>query len=182
MLRSYSYPIRFFVIAVTMICTSSYASTLAENVDMYELGKKVYMTGPESCQNCHGAMGTGTSRSKVNLTEPTTWKAFEYQSILKDSDADLDYNTVAKAVISLGGRGWNERHFAELRNHLSNPNEKLTPFDEDMVGLKGPSRKVLLNHVKRLIRKSGLPKASQDEIEDLLSASVLTYIKQEFVD
>ena len=182
MLRSFVYPIRFFMVAITIICSSSYASTLAESVDMYELGKKVYETGPESCQNCHGAMGTGTSRSKVNLAEPTTWKAFEYQSILKNSEADLDYNTVAKAVISLGGRGWNERHFAELRNHLSNPNKTLRPFDEDMVGLKGPSRKVLLNHVKRIVRKSGLPKPSQDEIEELLSASVLTYIKQEFVD
>ena len=54
-------------------------------------------------------------------------------------------------------------------------------FDENMVGLNGPNKKVLVTHVRRLLRKAGSPKASSKEIENLLSASALTYIKEEFV-
>lgn len=166
--------------SITLFCSIASASKF-ENLDMYELGKKVYTTGSESCQTCHGIDGTGTSRSKVNLTEPTSWKAFEYETVLKDTGVLMDSSAVAKAVIALGGRGWNERNFSKLRGHLSLPNKSPQPFDEDMVGLAGPNKKILVTHVQRLLRRSGLPKASPKEIEDLLSGSALTYIKEEFV-
>ena len=151
------------------------------NVDLYELGKKVYTTGAESCQTCHGIDGSGTARSKVDLGEPITWKAFEYEAALKNTGLVMNSDAVAQAVISLGGRGWNEQNFSKLRTHLTHPEKTPQPFDENMVGLSGPNKKILITHVRRLLRKSGLPRANPKEIEDLLSASALTYIKEEFV-
>ena len=155
------------------------------DIDLYQLGKKVYGTGAESCRTCHGADGAGTTRSKVNLGDPTTWKAFEYETALKNTGLVMNSDAVAQAVISLGGRGWNEQNFSRLRAHLTHPDREdgatPKPFDENMVGLSGSNKKLLITHVRRLLRKSGLPKASPKEIEDLLSASALTYIKQEFM-
>jgi len=169
----------FFSISI-LICSNTAASQFGD-VDLYELGKKVYTTGAESCQSCHGIDGAGTARSKVNLGDPTSWKAFEYETALKNTGLVMNSDAVAQAVISLGGRGWNEQNFSRLRAHLTHPDKTPKPFDENMVGLSGPNKKILITHVRRLLRKSGLPRANPKEIEDLLSASALTYIKEEFV-
>ena len=169
---------RFSVLV--LLCSNGVASQFGD-VDLYQLGKKVYTTGAESCQTCHGADGAGTPRSQVDLGSPTSWKAFEYEAALKNTGLVMNSDAVAQAVISLGGRGWNEQNFSKLRTHLTRPDKTPKPFDENMVGLTGPNKKILVTHVRRLLRKSGLPRANPKEIEDLLSASALTYIKEEFV-
>ena len=165
---------------LVLLCSNGVASQFGD-VDLYQLGKKVYTTGAESCQTCHGADGAGTPRSQVDLGAPTSWKAFEYEAALKNTGLVMNSDAVAQAVISLGGRGWNEQNFSKLRTHLTRPDKTPKPFDENMVGLTGPNKKILGTHVRRLLRKSGLPRANPKEIEDLLSASALTYIKEEFV-
>ncbi len=167
--------------SISILIYSNGLASQFGDVDLYQLGKKVYTTGAESCQSCHGIDGTGTARSKVDLGNPTSWKAFEYETALKNTGLVMNSDAVAKAVISLGGRGWNEQNFSKLRAHLTHPDKRPLPFDENMVGLSGPNKKILITHVKRLLRKSGLPRANTKEIEDLLSASALTYIKEEFL-
>ena len=181
-LMNYASSTKRWAISSTLLlmCSFSHSSQFGE-VDLYGLGKKVYQTGTESCQTCHGVNGAGTARSKVNLGDPTSWKAFEYETALRNSGLVMNSDAVVQAVISLGGRGWNEQNFSTLRAHLTHPDKTPKPFDENMVGLNGPNKKVLVTHVRRLLRKAGLPKASSKEIEDLLSASALTYIKEEFV-
>ncbi len=174
-------PMRWVLVSTTVLFCSLANTSQFGDVDLYELGKKVYTTGAESCQTCHGINGAGTPRSKVDLGNPTSWKAFEYEAALRNTGLVMNSDAVAQAVISLGGRGWNEQNFSKLRAHLTHPEQTPKPFDENMVGLNGPNKKVLVTHVRRLLRKAGLPKANPKEIEDLLSASALTYIKEEFV-
>ena len=174
-------PMRWMLVGTTVLFCSFGNTSQFGDVDLYELGKKVYTTGAESCQTCHGINGAGTPRSKVDLGDPTSWKAFEYETALKNTGLVMNSDAVATAVISLGGRGWNEQNFSKLRAHLTHPDQTPQPFDENMVGLSGPNKKLLITHLRRLLRKSGLPKASPKEMEDLLSASALTYIKEEFV-
>jgi len=169
------------LVGILVAMSSNTIASQFGDVDLYQLGKKVYTTGAESCQTCHGIDGAGTTRSKVNLGDPTSWKAFEYETALKNTGLVMNSDAVAQAVISLGGRGWNEQNFSTLRAHLTHPDKTPQPFDENMVGLSGPNKKMLITHVRRLLRKSGLPRANPKEIEDLLSASALTYIKEEFV-
>ena len=54
------------------------------------------------------------------------------------------------------------------------------PFDEEMVGLNGPSRKSHENFVRRGFRKAGLPRPTSKQIEDTMAAAVLTYVTKEF--
>ena len=178
----YARTLGFWLLLSTLLFSYSLANASQfGDVDLYELGKKVYSTGAESCQSCHGINGAGTPRSTVDLGDPTSWKAFEYEAALRNTGLVMNSDAVAQAVISLGGRGWNEQNFSKLRAHLTHPEQTPKPFDENMVGLNGPNKKVLVTHVRRLLRKAGLPKANPKEIEDLLSASALTYIKEEFV-
>ena len=40
--------------------------------DMYELGKRIYALGSDSCLSCHGIDGAGTDRSDVDLRTPSS--------------------------------------------------------------------------------------------------------------
>ena len=163
--------------------------TDAQNaLDLFALGKVVYTTGAESCQTCHGADGLGTSRSSVSLREPQSWKAFQLESALRGSPQAIKSETVVKAVIALGAKGWNEKNFGELRSHLESSVQeqensgKSLPFDEDMIGLDGPNKKALTMRVIRMMRKADMPRASSSEINDILAAAAFTYINEAFVE
>jgi len=164
------------------------STAAADNIDLYALGKVVYTTGSESCLTCHGSDGNGTSRSNVSLRHPKTWKAFQLESALRGSELAIESEAVVKAVISLGGKGWNEKNFGKLRTHLSTavegeaPTQRSIPFDEDMIGLEGPNKNALSMRVIRMMRAAGMPRPRPEEINDLLAAAAFTYINQEFVD
>ena len=78
-------PMRWMLVSTTVLFCSLANTSQFGDVDLYELGKKVYTTGAESCQTCHGINGAGTPRSKVNLGNPTSWKAFEYEAALRNT-------------------------------------------------------------------------------------------------
>ena len=56
------------------------------------------------------------------------------------------------------------------------------PFDEDMVGLDGPNKKVLARNVMRMFRAQGLPRPTSKEIDNVLTSAVLLFIEEEFVE
>jgi mono/diheme cytochrome c family protein len=176
----------FTALFVTFIAGPPVA--IADSIDLYKLGKIVNTTGSESCLTCHGSDGNGTSRSNVSLRQPQTWKAFQLESALRGSDVAIESEAVVKAVISLGAKGWNEKNFGKLRTHLSKsveeetPPQRSVPFDEDMIGLEGPNKKVLSKRVIRMMRAAGMPRPRPEEINDVLAAAAFTYINQEFVD
>ncbi len=159
-----------------------------QGLDLFALGKVVYTTGAESCQTCHGADGLGTRRSNVSLRDPQSWKAFQLESALRGSPRAIKSETVVKAVIALGAKGWNEKNFGELRSHLEtsvqeqDSSGKSLPFDEDMIGLDGPNKKALTMRVIRMMRKAGMPRATPSEINDILAAAAFTYINEAFVE
>ena len=156
-------------------------------LDLYDLGKLVYNTGTESCRTCHGVDGKGTSRSTVDLGEPETWKSVKYESALKGSPLEVNQKSLVQTLILMGAKGWNEQNFANLRDHLNRPAElsaaisEPEPFDEDMVGLLASNKKVLMKRAALLMRKAGMPRIKADEIEDMLAASAVVYIEQEFI-
>jgi hypothetical protein len=182
--------LRFFVLSVGLFFTGC-GQVLAEEragLDLFSLGEMVYSAGSESCLTCHGTDGRGTKRSQVNLRKPATWKAFQIEAALRGSPNEIESEAVVKAVIALGGKGWNEQNFGRLKSHLKEALDNgqgiiaaPQPFDEDMVGLDGPNKKVLSVRVMRMMRKAGLPRASAREIEDTLAAAAFTYIKQAFI-
>jgi hypothetical protein len=181
---------RFFTALLLTITLGSpeLSADVSDPIDLYELGKVVYKTGSESCQTCHGSDGKGTERSNVSLREPQTWKAFQLESALRGSEVAIDSEAVVKAVITLGGKGWNEKNLGGLRAHLSivvdaeTPAQKSVPFDEDMVGLEGPNKKMLTKRVIRMMRAAGMPRPRPEEINNLLAAAAFAYINQEFGD
>jgi hypothetical protein len=155
--------------------------------DMYELGKRVYTMGSDSCLSCHGADGAGTDRSDVDLRAPSSWKSVMYENALRSQDLDVAMGSVTKAIIALGARDWNEENFTIFQTHWNGiaddsgaTVQSAEPFDEEMVGLNGPSRKSHENFVRRGFRKAGLPRPSSKQIEDTMAAAVLTYVTREF--
>ena len=102
----YTQVILVWLLSGILLLTSSLVNASQfGDVDLYELGKKVYSTGAESCQTCHGINGAGTPRSTVDLGDPTSWKAFEYEAALRSTGLVMNSDAVAQAVISPGGRG-----------------------------------------------------------------------------
>ena len=108
----YARTLGFWLLLSTLLLSYSLANASQfGDVDLYELGKKVYSTGAESCQSCHGINGAGTPRSTVDLGDPTSWKAFEYEAALRNTGLVMNSDAVAQAVISLGGRAGMNRIF-----------------------------------------------------------------------
>jgi hypothetical protein len=155
--------------------------------DMYELGKRIYTLGSDSCLSCHGIDGAGTDRSDVDLRTPSSWKSVIYENALRSQDLEIPMGSVTKAIIALGAKDWNEENFTIFQTHWdvvatdSGLDDKIAqPFDEEMVGLNGPSRKSHENFVRRGFRKAGLPRPTSKQIEDTMAAAVLTYVTKEF--
>ena len=110
-----------------------------------------------------------------------------YENTLRSKDLSLQRGSVTKAIIALGAKDWNEENFTIFRAHWDDISaddvelrQTAEPFDEEMVGLNGPSRKAHENFVRRGFRKAGLPRPSSKQIEDTMAAAVLTYVTQEF--
>ena len=174
-------------IFASAICTFFFAFTgnaVAEQqsnnaVDMFELGERIYTMGADSCLSCHGRDGAGTDRSDVDLRAPGSWKSVIYENTLRSKDMDIPRGSVTKAIISLGARDWNEENFTIFRTHWEEKGSeapdavsRAEPFDEEMVGINGPSRRSHENFVRRGFRKAGLPRPSSKQIEDTMAAAV----------
>ena len=179
---------KFFVLLLLLVPAHSVAED-SQPIDLYELGKIVYNKGTESCRSCHGVDGAGTSRSSVDLRDPSSWKSVEYERALKGSPLELSSQSVVRTLIALGAKGWNEENFAKLRDHAKQTGTATDeadaspkPFDEEMIGLDSPNKRNLTTHVIRLMRKAGMPRPKPQEIQDLLAASALTYIETEFIE
>ncbi|MEE2782602.1 MAG: hypothetical protein VYE04_04550 [Pseudomonadota bacterium] len=181
------------IVLISFVCTlASPIPVVADEdrptLDLYKLGEIVYNTGSESCRTCHGADGTGTSRSDVNLSDPSTWKSVQYVSALKGTPAETSRKSLVQTLILLGARGWNEQNFAKLKDHsnaagLADAGENAPePFDEEMVGLASPNRKMLTKRAAMLMRKADLPRANKSEIADILAAAAVVYIEEAFIN
>lgn len=178
----------FLFVSVLFAMQGAHAQESAP-IDLYELGKLVYNKGTDSCRSCHGIDGAGTSRSNVDLRDPSSWKSVQYERVLKGSPMELSSESLVRTLIALGAKGWNEENFGKVRDHLSDTElvdaaqgEALPPFDEEMIGLDSPNKRTLTTHVIRLMRKAGMPRPKPQEIQDLLAASALTYIESEFME
>ena len=163
------------------------ASANEGNLDLHALGKVVYNTGVESCRSCHGSDGQGTERSSVDLSDPNSWKSITYADVLTGSDSTVSQESIVRTLIRMGAKGWNDQNFNVLKTHfgqapgLESDRLEPEPYDEEMVGLSAANKKVLTRRAVILMKRAGLPRAKPNEIEDLLAASVLHFIEQEFV-
>lgn len=179
-------------VAFFLFCFAATSQALAsqdvDQINMVELGKQVYQTGGESCRSCHGADGKGTNRARVSLAEPESWKSMKLQMALQGSDISVDSDEVLKDLILEGARNWNQANFGGLKSHLTESvvgqhfGDNGLPFDEDMVGLDGPNKKVLARNVMRMFRAQGLPRPTSKEIDNVLTSAVLLFIEEEFVE
>ena len=179
---------RTMIVIALVIASNAIAEKPSDDaLNMYEIGKRIYTVGADSCLSCHGADGAGTDRSDVDLRAPGSWKSVIYENTLRSKDLSLQRGSVTKAIIALGAKDWNEENFTIFRAHWDDIaadevelRQTAEPFDEEMVGLNGPSRKAHENFVRRGFRKAGLPRPSSKQIEDTMAAAVLTYVTQEF--
>lgn len=188
MVKPFFFQLKFFVLTTLLIAGHSVAED-GQPIDLYELGNIVYNKGTESCRSCHGVDGAGTSRSSVDLRDPSSWKSVEYERALKGSSLELSSQSVVRTLIALGAKGWNEENFAKVREHARQTGSATgeaesspKPFDEEMIGLDSPNKRSLTTHVIRLMRKAGMPRPKPQEVQDLLAASALTYIETEFIE
>jgi hypothetical protein len=157
-----------------------------DGIDFFALGERIYSTGPDSCRSCHGADGAGTDRSSVDLRDPSSWKSVMYENAMRSKEGSIEQGSVTKAVIALGARSWNEENFTIFREHWDSKTvsegkqASPDPFDEEMVGINGPSRKSHENYIRRALRKAGKGRVSISEIEDIMAVAVLSYVREEF--
>lgn len=170
------------LVTAMLVAGAALADADADNaIDMYELGKRIYSVGSDSCMSCHGADGAGTDRSDVDLRSPGSWKSVIYEDALRSKDASVESGSVTRAIIALGARDWNEENFTIFRDHWNSEiAQPAKPFDEEMVGINGGSRKSHENFVRRGFRKAGVARPSSKQIEDTMAEAVLTYVTEEF--
>ena len=179
-----------FRVVLVLILGGFIAPSFAEEsgIDFFALGERIYNTGADSCRSCHGADGAGTDRSVVNLRDPSSWKSVMYENAMRSKDGSIEQGSVTKAVIALGARSWNEENFTIFRDHWDSAEKSKVaqdspdPFDEEMVGINGPSRKSHENYIRRTLRKAGKGRVPTSEIEDIMAVAVLSYVREQFAE